>query len=301
MKDSNPPRASGHPQHHDGALPGSPAAEARPGMARTAAGLALAARQRLPLLWWGGWAVLALSVPLLWLALTTEARFNGVSVWTKPWKFHVSVGLHLLTLAWFAAMLPATPSRERALSRMGLLAVACGVLELAYIGWRASRGEASHFNVGTPVAAVLYGLMGLGAVLLTACAGWLGWHIGRSADFAHGPVLKRGVAVGLVLGCVLGTLAGAYLSAQSGHWVGGNASDAQGLPVLGWARDGGDLRVAHFFGLHAMHGLPVLAWLAARQLPVAAARRAVDAAALAWVLLTGLVFAQAVRGQPFLG
>lgn len=293
--------ATGSPHRHEQTPPRSRAPAARPGMARTAAGLARAARQRLPLLWWGGWAVLALSLPLLGLALTTEATFNGVSVWIKPWKFHVSVGLHLLTLAWFAAMLPATPSRERALSRMGMLAVACGVLELAYIVWRASRGEASHFNVGTPTAALLYGLMGLGAVLLTACAGWLGWHIARSADFAHGLVLQRGLALGLILGCVLGTLAGAYLSAQSGHWVGGVPSDAQGLPVLGWARDGGDLRVAHFFGLHAMHALPVLAWLAARQLPLAAARRAVDAAAVAWVLITSLAFVQAVRGQPFPG
>ena len=284
---------------HTGSAARVPAADPGPWAAiRTVAD---AARQRLPLLWWSGWAALALSLPLLVLALTTEATLNGVSVWVKPWKFHVSVGLHLLTLAWFAALLPSTPARQRALSRMGALAVVCAVLELAYIVWRASRGEASHFNVGTPVAATLYGLMGLGAVLLTACAGWLGWHIGRSQDFPHGPVLQRGLAVGLVLGCVLGTLAGADLSAQTGHWVGGSLSDAQGLPVLGWSRDGGDLRVAHFFGLHAMQVLPVLAWLAARQLPTTAARRAVDAAALAWVLLTGLAFAQALRGQPFLG
>ncbi len=263
--------------------------------------VAQVARHRLPLLWWCGWAAVALSLPLLLLALSTESQLHGVSVWSKPWKFHVSVGLPLLTLAWFAALLPQQPARERALARMSTVAVVCAVLELAYITWRAARGEASHFNVGTPSAAVLYGFMGVGAVLLTACAGWLGWHIARSRDFPHGPVLQRGVALGLLLGCVLGTLTGAYLSAQSGHWVGGSLSDAQGLPVVGWSRDGGDLRVAHFFGLHAMHVLPALAWLAARRLAPGPARRTVDGCAAAWVLLTAFAFTQALRGQPFVG
>lgn len=282
--------------------PGALAAAQRRGAAGSSAwrGIALQARQRLPGLWFGGWLALALSVPLAVLGWWDDRTLLGVSVWTKPWKFHVSVGLHLLTLAWFAALLQDTPDRARGFRRMSAVALSCSVIELVYITWRAARGEASHFNVGTPLAGAMYAVMGLGAVLLTACAGWLGWVTLRARDYAWGAVLQRGVGLGLLMGFVLGTLAGAYVSAQTGHHVGGTASDAQGLPLFNWSRDGGDLRVAHFFGLHAMHVLPLVAWWAGRLASPITARRALDSFALGYAVLTVGSFVQAALGRPFL-
>jgi hypothetical protein len=275
-----------------GAGPASPWAMARR--------LAADARRRLPVLWFAGWCALAISFVLLALAGLDGRTFNGVSVWTKPWKFHLSTGVHLLTLAWCAAMLPDTPARDRAFGRMSAVALACSLFELAYITWRASRGEASHFNLGSPFAGTMYTLMGIGAVMLTACAGWLGWHIGRARDFAFGPVLQRGLALGLMLGFALGTIAGLYLGGQAGHWVGGTPSDAQGLALVGWSRDGGDLRVAHFFGLHAIQALPLAAWLAARRAAPARALRGLNVFAAAYTLLTLFTFVRAVMGRPFI-
>ncbi|RVT49706.1 hypothetical protein [Rubrivivax albus] len=275
----------------------SPGVIATPGLAGPWA-WAAAARSRTPWLWWSGWAVLAMTLPLLLLMAMDGRSFNGVSVWLKPWKFHLSVGVHLLTLALVAAALSETPGRRRALGRLSAVAVVTGVFELAYITWRASRGEASHFNVADPMAGLLYGLMGVGAVLLTGCAGVLAWWVARDRGFASGPVLQRGLALGLLAGWLLGTLTGAVVSAQSGHWVGGTPSDAGGLPLLGWSRDGGDLRVAHFFGLHAMHVLPLVAWALARWL---SPRRALAAVSLFTVIYTGwtlFTLLTAWRGQP---
>ena len=167
-----------HPLHPHTAAP--------PGPAWTAADWLGQARRRLPWLWWTGWAALALSLPLLVLAQVDPRSFQGVSVWIKPWKFHVSVGVHLLTLALIAAPLADTAARRPALGRLSAVAVACALFELAYITWRAARGEASHFNVADPFAGLMYGLMGLGAVLLTGCAGLLGAWLARATPWRAG-------------------------------------------------------------------------------------------------------------------
>jgi hypothetical protein len=58
----------------------------------------------------------------------------------------------------------------------------------------------------------------------------------------------------------------------------------------------GDLRVPHFFGLHAMQILPLIAWL---WKPKRA--NAMIAAGGAYALLFVLTLAQALAGRPFLG
>jgi hypothetical protein len=77
-----------------------------------------------------------------------------------------------------------------------------------------------------------------------------------------------------------------------------------GLPIVGWSTDGGDLRVAHFVGLHALQVLPLLGWLLTTYAPVwispKARARIVGAAGALWLALTLLVFWQALRGQPLI-
>jgi hypothetical protein len=84
-----------------------------------------------------------------------------------------------------------------------------------------------------------------------------------------------------------------------GHWVGGVASDSAGLPLLGWSTTGGDLRVAHFWALHAQQALPLFGAIVSTTRPQA--RTVVVLAAAAYVGLIAFTFVQALAGRAFIG
>ena len=76
-----------------------------------------------------------------------------------------------------------------------------------------------------------------------------------------------------------------------------------GLPLVGWSTTGGDLRIGHFVGLHALQALPILAILLSRfatRLDERTRARLLVVAGGAYGVLTVLLTWQALRGQPLL-
>lgn len=259
-------------------------------------------RQASPALYWSGLALLLLSVPTALLTQLDARLLHGVSVWLKPWKFQVSVGVYLLTLCLFMAGLPAAEQRSRWARVLVWTAVVCGLFEVAYISWQGLLGQASHFNLSSPFHITMYSLMGAGAVLLTTSSLVLAVLIARCPSYAASPGMRLGIVLGLALTWILGLGFGAYMSAQAtGHWVGGAPTDAGGLPVVQWSRTAGDLRVPHFFGIHAMHFVPFFAWLVGMaRLPDGVGELLVWAGAAAFAVLTVATFVQARAGLPFM-
>lgn len=198
---------------------------------------------------------------------------RGASVWIKPLKFMLSVAVLAWTTAWFVGHLPPARGRSRGVRTVVGLVIGAGSFEVGYITLQAALGQASHYNVGDPLHAALYTLMGIGAVLLAGSQPLLAALLWRWPDRQRPPVLRQAVMAGLVLALVLGGGVGMALSAQL-------PSAAPGLPLLGWHLQG-DLRPAHFVGMHAAQALPLAgAWLARRGL----GRRWLAAAAVAYVL-----------------
>ena len=259
--------------------------------------VAARAHLRTPWLWRAGWIALGLSIPIYVLTMLDARVIDGVNVWTKPWKFHVSVGIHLLTLAICATLL--SSDKPRHLWWLTTAVLASTVFELIYITARAAMALPSHFDVSSPFTSTMYTLMGIGAVTMTGCAGLLGIWIVRDRQFAFGPIVKWGVGGGLILGAVLGTLSGIAISGNNGHAVGGAQSDALGSWLFNWSRDGGDLRVAHFFGLHALQIIPLASWLIAQQLRASIAPTVLACLAAGYVALVLTTLIQAFSGLPF--
>ncbi len=233
------------------------------------------------------------------VAAGVDARLlHGVSVWTKPAKFALSLAVYFATLMCFVRYLPHGYLNTLGGRLLVQVTAWCAVLEMIYITVQAALGQASHFNTGTPFHAMMYSLMGLGATLLVAALAWMGWVISRANRLDNPMVLA--VVLGLVLTFVLGGGFGGYLGGAAQHWVGGAATDADGLALFNWARDGGDLRVAHFWGMHAMQLIPLLALCLPAKLPNALKLAGIVAGSAAYTAFATYTFYQALQGLPFI-
>jgi hypothetical protein len=246
-------------------------------------------------------AILALALPTI-VAFSVETRtLAGLNLWIKPLKFEASVALLLATYAIGFGLARADDRRRLAVRAAVALVVVSAVLEIAYIAFQAARGEASHFNQTSAWEAAAFGLMGLFAVLLTAGAGVAAVLVWRAGAGRLGDGLWLGLALGFALTCGLGIVTGFAIGGNDGHFVAAAgampANDTGGIPVFGWSRTVGDLRAAHFVGLHIMQVLPLVGWTADRLAP-RAARGAVLVAAAALTGLTLWALAVALAGQP---
>ena len=207
------------------------------------------ARRGHPGLFWTGLAMVALAAGLLVLAVLDQRELLGAPLWFKPLKFAVSFAFYLLALAWLLGRLP-----RPALRWTGWAIVAASAIEIVIITGQAARGERSHFNDDGGIGTALFGVMGAaaaGLMLLTAAVG-----VRFLRERAEERDLASAIRFGLGLSLV-GMISGILMSINGGHAV-GVADGGPGLPLLGWSTTGGDLRVAHFVGLHAVQAMPLL-------------------------------------------
>ncbi len=211
----------------------------------------------------------------------------GVSVWEKPSKFFLSLAIHMATLAWGISLLSAEQQRSRGIRIASVAFISAAVFEMAYMAFQSSLGEASHFNRSTTFHDVMYGLMGLGALTLTVTTAYLGWRIRKSGT----TLMHFAAGWSFMVSAAATTFVAGYLASGSGHWIGGDQTDATGLPFFHWSTTGGDLRVAHFAALHIMQAVPLITWFWPD-------KRIAAAALIAGIALVGALSAQALTGVP---
>ena len=241
--------------------------------------------------------LLVLGLIPLTAAMALDLRvFQGESPWMKPVKFHIALGLYTISLAFFARFMPEA-TRQGNRWRWFSGAVVFAIMgEVIWLSSAAAINTASHFNTTIPVFTAIYGLMGVFAVLLTSASLVMGVSVWRNRASGLDPALHLAVALGLMLTFALTVPVAGYLSSNGGHFVG---ASTRVLAVMGWSRDAGDLRVAHFLATHALHFIPVAGLLAVWLVP-ARAVRVVWLAAAAFAALVIFTFVQALQGQPFL-
>jgi hypothetical protein len=255
-----------------------------------------------------GLLMLVVAVPSLVGVFVDPRVITGAPAWLKPFKFAVSTAVYSLTLAWIFGYLSDWPRTRRV---VGWTTAIVFVLEVAIIDVQAWRGTTSHFNSSTTLDRALFLVMGSAILLQTlisvavAAALWrqrfadrpLGWalRLGMTLTIAGamtGPLMTRPTAEQLA-----DARAGRGIPIIGAHTVGA-PDGGPGVPVTGWSREHGDLRVPHFVGLHAIQALALVAVALRRwRRPESARVRAVLVAAGSYASLFLLLLWEALRGR----
>lgn len=246
-------------------------------------------REGAPFMFWHLVVMLVLGLVCVGLAMVDPRLINGVSVWAKPAKFYVSLAVQFATVAWGLSFFSVAKRETRSIQWPLVVMLALGWLELFYITIQAFRGEPSHFNTSTALYSVIYTLMGIAAATMLLIAMYFGARLWRVR--AQG-LWTEAAAVGLFWGGILGLAAGFYMGGQAGHHVGAQISDAAGTGLFSWSTQAGDLRVAHFVGMHAAQLIPFAA--------LSGRRGAVYGVAALMTFATVGTFVQAYLGMPLL-
>jgi len=265
---------------------------------------AFAANAPLLIVGFGSLVLLAATV----VGLLVDPRvITGAPAWLKPAKFAVSIAIYSFTLLWFLARVRG----HARLVRLVSYGTALGFLvEVVAIVGQVVRGRTSHFNVATPLDGFIFNRMrdAIVLVFLLACLTAILLLRQRLPDPALAAALRGGLGLALVgmLVAVLMTVptpvtAVAFGADQGGAHSVGLADGGPGLPIVGWSTVGGDLRVAHFVGLHALQLLSFLAWVLGRRrfaaLGAGGRLALVRIAGWGYLALILLLTWQALRGQ----
>ncbi|MGC3863955.1 hypothetical protein ACPSM1_27660 [Micromonospora chersina] len=232
---------------------------------------------------------------------------TGVPIWLKPLKFAISFVLYGTTLAWMLTLLP---RRSRTAEWAATVIVAMSVVEMAIIVTQVLRGTTSHYNGTTPLNGALFSAMGAAIMVLFLAQLVIGIValLRPTADRVAGHAVRLGLGLSLLgmlvaIPMVTRTPDSAAEGISGAHSV-GVADGGPGLPLVGWSTTGGDLRIGHFVGLHALQALPLLAMLLNRflgdRLDERTRARLLLVAGAAYGAATLLLTWQALRGQPLL-
>lgn len=238
-----------------------------------------------PLYYFGAACVGAAVVCMALIAAdTTEVM--GVNAWIKPFKFFLSSAIFAFTMGWIMFYL----EEENKVLIYSWVLIVVLAFETIYIAYQAGFGRLSHFNISSAFYGLMFSLMGIAITILTLWTAYIG-YLFFSKNF---PGLPKSYVWGIRLGIlffVVFAFEGGLMAARLSHTVGAADGEA-GLPLTNWSTKYGDLRVAHFLGMHSLQVLPLLGWYVART------TKTIFIAAAIYFILTSLSFAQALFGKP---
>jgi hypothetical protein len=243
-------------------------------------------QMRSPILYWFGWACLLGALISIVMIQLSSTQVLGINAWIKPMKFYISVWIFCWSIGWILFEL----HQPKALYYYSIMVVIVMVIENGIITWQAANGRLSHFNTSSPLYGMLFSIMGIAIVTLTVWTLLMGLRFFQLTTAQLSAGYLWGIRLGILL-FVLFSFQGGIMAARLSHTVGA-ADGSPGLPVLNWSKQHGDLRVAHFVGIHALQLLPLLGYYLFRS------SKEIIIVSIVYFLLVSFLFIQAIRGLP---
>lgn len=198
-------------------------------------------------------------IPCMIGLMVDDRMLMGVNVWFKPLKFAISQAIYVTTVGYLITFYPFSSRKKSIINNTVAFTLLVEYLIIIYQG---SRGVRSHYNFDTQIDALLFAIMGI----------FIGINVLIMLLFIIETLRKKlnttkVVQWSILLGWIVvfvGSWIGGQMIGQMSHNV-GVADGGVGLPLLNWSTIAGDLRVAHFFGLHGLQIIPLFALFLSRK------------------------------------
>jgi hypothetical protein len=183
-----------------------------------------------------------------------DRTIMGINVWIKPLKFLISSGIYILTLGYLITLYPFSKRKKNIINNI----VAWTLLfETGIIVYQGARGVQSHYNQSSLFDGLLFAAMGI-LIAINVLIMVLFIIESLRLKLQTPKAIQWAICLAWVI-VLFGSWIGGQMISQMSHNVGVEDGGA-GIPLLNWSTLGGDLRVAHFFGLHALQIIPLFAF-----------------------------------------
>ena len=203
------------------------------------------------------YAILAV-IAAVGLLLDTR-ELTGVNVWLKPFKFMLSGIIYLFTTSYFVQFYPFSPRKKKFILNANTWVL---TIDLLIIFIQGARGLKSHYNNTSLIDGILFATMG---VMITCTVLLMVFFLVETARLKMR--VPKPIQWSIFLAWIImlvGSYAGGQMISQMSHTVG--ATDGgDGMAFTNWSTLAGDLRIAHFFGLHAIQIIPLFALFIVRK------------------------------------
>jgi hypothetical protein len=246
-------------------------------------------QHRHPVFFWYGMASLIMALYCLIMTQISSTEVLGISAWIKPLKFYLSNTIFVWTMGWLLHYLPDSFT----ITLYNWIVIGVMTFELVYIHYQASLGALSHFNQSSNFHLTMFSLMGVAISIMTLFTAYIGYLFFVIEIPGLSPSFTWGIRLGILLFVVF-AFEGGLMGARMSHTVGA-ADGTLGIPFLNWSLTNGDLRAAHFVGMHALQVLPLLGYF------VFTTSRGVIIASVCYGLVAIFILGQALFGKPLIG